>query len=536
MHVNVNLNHKPSKMRKTLIIIIARNGSNNLDQFLSYFFKMDKDPDAEIVVIDHGSSYKVRKVVDKFLTKGFIRYIKCRQDILRSKVQEIALRKRSSEKAIYLDVNPSGFIWRFDFSTKGLREDIAQIKERLEAYIKGYAQDDHAHPNMSKPSTEHNILFVLPDGIDSKHGYQVDILSRMLASQGATCTIAVPELSDEQRAASSEPSSLMAHGSSLITSHNSLHTDHASRLTSYDAIHAWTPREIVREFTEKLLARHNCPLIIHLEDNEEYLTEKTMGKPWAELAKMPEARLDKLIPKNRYHPTRGRKFLDKALGLSMVIDTLNRFNTRNVPYQVIPPMVDERLFYPRPINRDLRKKHNIPDDTTVLVYTGNVHAGNKDEVYELYKAVDLLNQQGHSTILLRTGQNNKDIGVKSWPGKNVIHLGWVERKELPDILAAADIFIQPGVSGPFNDERIPCKLPEYFAMGRPVVLPKTNLGLKVEHGVEGYVVDRGDAEGIVGAVKAILGNKNIREMLGNAAVDFYLYSHSTSFYDLKTNN
>ena len=206
----------------------------------------------------------------------------------------------------------------------------------------------------------------------------------------------------------------------------------------------------------------------------------------------------------------------------MVIDTLNRFNTRNVPYQIIPPIVDERLFYPRPINKELRAKHNIPDDTTVLVYAGNVHAANVNEVSELYKAVDLLNQHGRPTILLRTGRDGVPLNPEAHPGKKFeIHLGWVKREELPDIVAAADIFVQPGVPGPFNDERVPCKLPEYFAMGRPVVLPRTNLGLKVEHGVEGYVVDKADAEGIASAIQSINSDDTIKGKLAMGAAHFF---------------
>ena len=48
----------------------------------------------------------------------------------------------------------------------------------------------------------------------------------------------------------------------------------------------------------------------------------------------------------------------------------------------------------------------------------------------------------------------------------------------PQLLVAADILVQPdGSPGPFNDYRFPSKLPDFFASGRPVVLPKTNIGL-----------------------------------------------------------
>jgi glycosyltransferase involved in cell wall biosynthesis len=357
------------------------------------------------------------------------------------------------------------------------------------------------------------ILFILPGSADSNNGYQVQLLARMLQTQGRTCDIAVPDATQKQDSSLSTPHNANIH----IKPYSSL-LSHSSN--GYSVIHAWTPRELVRTFTEKIQARHNCPLIIHLEDNEEYLTEVTVGKNFADLANLSEAELDKLIPENRFHPIRGKNFLAKAQGLTMVIETLNRFNHKKVPYQLIPPMVDERLFYPRPLNRELRTRHNIPDDTIVLAYTGNVHAGNKDEVFELYKAVDLLNQQGTPTVLLRSGQDKPGL-TQSWPDKHVIFLGWIKHEELPTILAAADILIQPGKPGPFNDERIPCKLPEYFAMGRPVILPKTNLGLQVEHGKQGYVLDKADAEGIAQAVRDIQAKPEQIEKLAVEAMFFY---------------
>jgi hypothetical protein len=216
-----------------------------------------------------------------------------------------------------------------------------------------------------------------------------------------------------------------------------------------------------------------------------------------------------------------RQTLQTARTTPKPLDPLNRFNTRNVPVQVLAPSVDERLFYPRPLNLALRRAHDIPDDHMVLAYTGNVHAGNKDEVHELYKAVDILNQQGCATAILRTGLDKKGLGIENWNRQFEKHLGWVKREQIPDILAAADILVQPGEPGPFNDLRIPCKLPEFFAMGRPVVLPKTNLGLKVAHGKEAYVLERSDAKGIAAAAKEIFSDKTLAGNLAMGGVGFF---------------
>ncbi|MCP3867951.1 MAG: glycosyltransferase family 4 protein, partial [Gammaproteobacteria bacterium] len=191
----------------------------------------------------------------------------------------------------------------------------------------------------------------------------------------------------------------------------------------------------------------------------------TIRKQFSELNQWPDADLNKLIPSDsaRYHPRKGRSFLDKADGLTLIIETLNRFNTRNVPIMVLPAPVDERLFYPRPLNTNLRKELDIPEGNVVLAYTGNVHDGNKKEVHELYKALTRLNDEGCPATLLRTGLDKKGLGIEKWDVQHVKHLGLVERTRIPEILAAADILVQPGLPGPFNDERVPSKLPEYFA-------------------------------------------------------------------------
>ncbi len=356
-----------------------------------------------------------------------------------------------------------------------------------------------------------NVLFVLPQSIDGNSGLHAQLHGKKLKSQGVDCAFVVPN--DTFSPTKGLPdASVFSYTSALSTEF----------FFPFDIIHAWTPREKVRKVCETLLARSNCPLIVHLEDNEEYLTEVTTGYSFSELRQLPDADLDNLIPSYRYHPRKGRAFLDRADALTLIIETLDRFNTRNVPSMVLGAPVDERLFYPRPLNISLRRELDIPDDCLVLAYTGNVHAGNKDEVHELYKSVEILNKEGRPTVLLRTGLDKKGLGAEKWNREFEKHLGWVERERVPDILAAADILVQPGEPGLFNDERIPCKLPEYFAMGRPVILPKTNLGLTVEHENQGYVLENATAQGIAMAVKTIFQDKELIRLLSEKAVDFYL--------------
>ncbi|MBK79776.1 MAG: hypothetical protein CMQ43_02500 [Gammaproteobacteria bacterium] len=318
---------------------------------------------------------------------------------------------------------------------------------------------------------------------------------------------------------------------------DSISTDKPYRMLSHDelrdadpfgdvggpsVVHAWTPREGVRRLCSVVSGRWpDAAVVVHLEDDEELLTELSIGMPWQELLSLPPQRLDQLTVESIYHPRRGPEFLATVDGLSWVIEGLGRFNPGGLASLRLPPLADESLFHPRPLNRQLRHQLGIPARHMVISYCGNVHAANRAEVEVLYRAVDTLNRLGVPTTLLRSGSGWVS-GMAGVSSAHAIELGWVERESIPDILAAADVLVQPGVPGPFNDNRVPCKLPEYFAIGRPVVLPKSNLGLIMQHGVDAYVVERADVDGVVRAVQALAGARELRHRLAEGAVAVYL--------------
>ncbi len=356
------------------------------------------------------------------------------------------------------------------------------------------------------------VLLVAPGPLDSNNGYQIQHLATSLHAFGAECIIAVPI---------DQPPQIFSAASIFSYARIQQYGPGFSDGRPPDIIHAWTPRENVRRFCAELLVHYSTKLLIHLEDNEEYLTEASTGKTWPELLDLSVAEQDQLVPMDRFHPRYGPAWLAKADGLTLVIDTLERFNVENRPTLIIPPVVGKHLFFPRPVNLLLRNKLGIPEEHVVLVYAGNVHSANKNEVGELYRAVDLLNKQDCPTTLIRTGMDPDWLDPNAWPKTHVVTLGWVAHGVLPYIMAAANFFVQPGEPGPFNDLRLPSKLPEYFAMGRPVVLPKTNLGLKVEHERDAYVLERADAANIVNAIQRLKVDRLLSNHLVLGAADFH---------------
>jgi glycosyltransferase involved in cell wall biosynthesis len=187
------------------------------------------------------------------------------------------------------------------------------------------------------------------------------------------------------------------------------------------------------------------------------------------------------------------------------------------------PAADARYFYPRPHPAGFCRLLDVRPDTIVLFYPGNVHASNAAEVRQLYAAVVQLNREGVPVMLVRTGLDRIDFLGELAPevGRHVISLGQIPHQHhLPPLMALADIFVQPGEPDAFNDYRFPSKLPEFFALGRPVVLPRTNLGALVRHGVDAYVLDRADAAGIAAAIQELRRDHALYERLSRGAVAF----------------
>ena len=107
----------------------------------------------------------------------------------------------------------------------------------------------------------------------------------------------------------------------------------------------------------------------------------------------------------------------------------------------------------------------------------------------------------------------------------------MQRSWLVEILKLADFFVQPGGPDAFNDYRLPSKLPEFLATGRPVVLPRANIGLRMQDGVNALLMQRGDAAEITQCVEKLVTNSELAERLGRVgrgfAIEHFNWPRST---------
>ena len=289
-----------------------------------------------------------------------------------------------------------------------------------------------------------------------------------------------------------------------------------------DLIHAWTPRECVRKFVETMVERYHCPYVIHLEDNEEHLVKTALGLSERQYRAIQDAQLDVSIPDNFAHPKKYREFLSRAIGVTALIDKLLDFCPVGKKSLVFWPSFDSE-FAALPLPNEQRKRElGITNKDTVIVYTGNAHAANRDEVFSLYLAVGVLNRKGIPVRLIRTGMDYVSVipegceELQSHCGD----LGFVARGELPAVLALANILVQPGRPDAFNEYRFPSKLPEFLISGRPVILPKSNIGHVLEDGVECLLLDRGGAIEIATLIEQLIRDEERARSIGAAGKAF----------------
>ena len=274
----------------------------------------------------------------------------------------------------------------------------------------------------------------------------------------------------------------------------------------------WTPRKAARRALARAASRTGAPYILHFEDNEDHLAELRSAD--AGEAALLEDRAER------------QRLLAGARGATIIEPRLTETLPAGLPTLVLEPGVDfEALAAPlRPHRRaSLLKAVSAPADARVIVYPGNIHRANAGEMAELYKAIRRLRDAGRNLVLIKTGKDDvrlfESLGFEP-ADAGIVDAGLVERPFLLDLVRCADLFVQPGAPGPFNDYRLPSKLPEFMAIGRPIVLPRTNVGLRLRDGEDALLLDTGSAQEIEAKVSRILDDPALAARLARNAQAF----------------
>ena len=363
-----------------------------------------------------------------------------------------------------------------------------------------------------------NVVFVSHCDFQGNSAMHIFSIANELQAMGVESAVCVPN----------EPGTVRSHGTPHF---QVLHHDEALRQPIIfpdgrgpDLVHAWTPRELVRKLTEALSRRYDVPYIVHLEDNEEVIVEDELGgASFAELGRLPLSLIDQLVAGHRSHPTHYPRFLANAAGVTALMDRLLEFKPAQVPGVVFWAGFDAAFADSRP-DPAFRQRLGLGSSDLVAAYTGNIHNSNVSEARSLVAAVAALRRRGHPLVLVKTGWNHVTIPYFEKGKKQgfIMDLGFCPRDDIPRLLAASDVLVQPGRAGDFNDFRFPSKLPEFLVSGIPVVLPRTNIGRFLRDDFDCVLLEEGNALEIAAKLEPLLDDPERRTRIGAAGRAFAL--------------
>lgn len=187
------------------------------------------------------------------------------------------------------------------------------------------------------------------------------------------------------------------------------------------------------------------------------------------------------------------------------VEILAPYNKNIVP---IYGGVDTDLFNPE--TQALASVHKEPG-TVLIGYAGNTRKW--QGVPFLLDSFKTLYTQDPSFRLALLSSESKELP----PQEGVEYYGQVAHEEVPAFLAACDILVIPRLDDEISRISFPSKLPEYLAMGKPVVASSTSDAHKViTDRVDGYLFTPGDTASFL-SILHILEDERLRKHIGMAA-------------------
>ena len=377
------------------------------------------------------------------------------------------------------------------------------------------ALTEAAPTSRGQPRTITNVVLVSHSDFTGNSALHVYNIAKELQRLGFSPAIAVPQA----------PEGMAELGE---VSFPAIAFDQAARVVfpdgrGPDIVHAFSPRELVRALTSELVRSFRIPYVVHLEDNDASILAADLGLADANrLRNLPLPILDELVRPGHAHPLRSRQFLELAAGMTVITKRLLELVPSGMPARVLHAGFDEAVLVPHGRRDEVRADLGLSPDDVVVTYTGSVHSANLEDMESLYAAVAMLRRAGKPVVLVKTGTDGPEALRLPRLRGGIRDLGRVPRDTIPNLLHAADILVQPGAPGAFNDFRFPSKLPEFLASGRPVVLPRANVGLEVDDGAEAIVLERGDADELAHAIERLADDPELRARLGEGGRAFAL--------------
>lgn len=215
----------------------------------------------------------------------------------------------------------------------------------------------------------------------------------------------------------------------------------------------------------------------------------------------------------------GEKFLVSRSDLNISVSVSNQKTGKDTiagfHSVVINNGIDQQKFNADGQYADIRKELNIPEQAVLLLFLARF-TGHKQPLV-LVRAFEKALQQNPDLYLLMVGDGDEkqqalDMVKKAGIGNRVIFQHF--RQDVPDVLAAADIFVLPSLW-----EGLPIGLLEAMSMGKAIIASNVDGTTDIiEHEKNGYLIELAEMDAVLpSAIIAMANDTALRTALGAKA-------------------
>jgi glycosyltransferase involved in cell wall biosynthesis len=221
---------------------------------------------------------------------------------------------------------------------------------------------------------------------------------------------------------------------------------------------------------------------------------------------------------------RGLSIAYRFVDAFLAIGTANSayYRSLGVPDSKIfdaPLAVDNsRFMAPVGGQSELKRRWRLPPDRPAILFAGKLTRQKRPD--NLLLAFNRLLAEGHQATLLVAGSGDmepelRSLAAATLPQQSVVFAGFVNQRELPQVYAAADVFVLPA-----ENESWGLAVNEAMCAGLPIVV-SDQVGCApdlVKHGVNGYIVPTGDVGALADALVRLIADGDRRRRMGAASL------------------
>ncbi len=286
-------------------------------------------------------------------------------------------------------------------------------------------------------------------------------------------------------------------------------------------IHIWTPRHVPARVGLELKYRTGARLIIHFEDNERFLFDFHNGPALFGDLDYLASTLQHPEIWSYFHPVISpvaEEFADAFTAICPPLVELLQTEWRKKSY-LLYPGVDLKRFNPEVDASDLRRRLGL-EGKRVILYSGSVARFHDFDI--LLEAFALMADDHPHSILVHLGRIQVQERVDSMIqelgiGDRTLLLGPIEHREIHRYLALGDFLVQSGGTTSFNEFRLPAKIPEYLAMGKPVITFTAGIGKDLEQMKDVVKTHTADPRELAEQIQMVICDEELQRTLSTNA-------------------